>query len=100
MVAHIETSFPFGPWSANKAAQAAAMRGPFVYFLPMNQLCSQHPHHPMIQIYQPPAAPGRILGLVKDGPAYMQTMSVGENSALVATAMRMLDTRRYSHDFI
>jgi hypothetical protein len=90
---HDLTAFPIFGKSSSSAAVAqnqSANTGPFVYFLPTDQICgdpsSQHApsQTPMVQIVQP-AGVGRYIGIPKPTPAYLTAADCGPNILLATT---------------
>lgn len=78
---HHDTSFGLlGP----SAAEKAAMQGPFVYFLPTDQICGPaHASNPTVQIVHSPTDMGRIIGLPRPTPAYLTSSSMIDPAVLV-----------------
>lgn len=70
---HHPTSFILGMSAAEKAAKM----GPFVYFLPTDQICGSHSmNSPSVQIVHAPTDMGRIIGLPSPTPAYLTSASM------------------------
>ena len=103
---HLSTSFPGGAGQGSDNGVDPSVKGPFVYFIPKDQICgtpqSMGSASPQtIQIYQPPAAPARFIGLSKPTPAYLTTASVGDDGLLSAILVGKFGTRGVAiHNFL
>jgi hypothetical protein len=74
--------------------------GPFVYFLPTEQICGPHKHfsQPAVQIVQP-AGVGRYMGVPKTTAAYLTSASCGGIEASLALDL-VIGRRTHVRDFI